>query len=160
MASVVSLWQVVQEMTVPIGWSADTFPLATKSRKPLELWHLAHAAGTTGGVAESQWTNASAFASACGEPLQRLKKGACASAVGVGASVGVGGKTQAGAVGQAKASGRGVGEDVVAGLQAARIKAKTSTVPSTNNCLYPLSGIVDSSIIGFWGWLGLLQNQK
>ena len=136
-------------MTEPIGWSADTLPLAAKSWKPLELWHLAHAAGTAGGVAEFQWLKASAFTSACGEPLQRLKKGACASGVGVGARVGVGGKTQAGAVGQAKAGGREVWDGEALGWQAARIMAKARIVPMINTSLYSLTCIVEISLFGF-----------
>src|SRR5512142_2811087 len=85
------LWQVVQ-LKVPAGagTSAVTLPLAAKSWKPAELWHLAQSAGTAaaapGSAGSFQWLNASALASAWPEPRNASANGT--SRVGAGTAVG------------------------------------------------------------------------
>src|SRR5512139_1087921 len=59
------LWQVTQS-SVPAGaGTSDALPFATKSWKPIDVWHLAQAAGTTAGSASFQWVKGSSVALAC-----------------------------------------------------------------------------------------------
>src|SRR3972149_4055617 len=67
------LWQVTH-MKAPAGAGMPlaTLPVATNSLKPAELWHRAHAVGTSAGLASFQSLNANAFASAWPEALKTV----------------------------------------------------------------------------------------
>ena len=126
---VASLWQVVQVMVPPIGWSLGVLPVVRNSGRPPALWQVAQEPGTAGvapAAAVFQWLKASALVSAWPEAAHRSWKGT-ASAGLVGAAVAVG--AAGGWVGAGALVGAGGGGGVVgvADWQAASMRAAASS---------------------------------